>query len=137
MVLGSSRSEIALRKSLGGAVTLGCASLCFAPAWSMRILLSLDDVRNAIRSILEYLGGHGIGVLVAVLILVAGSWGFVALLDEVKEGDTQHFDDWAVRTLGRYNDVRWLEEVGRDFTALGGVGLSCRCSRSSSSASCC
>ncbi len=76
---------------------------------------------KALRRILEHLGAHGAAVFVAVLIIVAGTWGFIELLDEVREGDTQNVDEWAVRTLGKYHDVRWLEEIGRDLTALGGV----------------
>jgi undecaprenyl-diphosphatase len=91
--------------------------------YRLAYLVRLAHVRSVVRSIIEYLGSHGIVVLGALLVLVAGTWGFIALLDEVKEGDTQHFDDWAVRTLGRYHDIRWLEEVGRDFTALGGVAV--------------
>jgi undecaprenyl-diphosphatase len=76
-----------------------------------------------------WLGRNAIIVLGAMLIVVAGTWGFIALADEVKEGDTQHFDDWAVRSLRRAGDPatpigpRWLPEVGRDITALGGVAV--------------
>ena len=52
------------------------------------------------HNLIDSLGGNGGLVLLAVLIIVAGTWGFIALLDEVKEGDTQHFDDWAIRTVG-------------------------------------
>jgi undecaprenyl-diphosphatase len=76
-----------------------------------------------------WLGKNGIIVLGAMLIVVAGTWGFIALADEVQEGDTQRFDDWAVRSLRRADDParpigpRWLPEVGRDATALGGVAV--------------
>jgi len=45
----------------------------------------------------------------------------------VLEGDTQHFDEWAIRSLRRADDPAtpigpgWLHEVGRDATALGGM----------------
>jgi undecaprenyl-diphosphatase len=81
----------------------------------------------SIRFILDWLGGHGWVVLAAVLVLVAATWAFVELADEVLEGDTQQLDEWAVRAL-RDNEnpldplgPRWLEEAGRDLTALGGV----------------
>ncbi len=69
----------------------------------------------------------GVAVLIAVLAAVAGTWGFIALADEVKEGDTQKFDEWAIRSLRRADDPsvpvgpKWLHEAGRDVTALGGV----------------
>src|SRR5262249_40656487 len=54
-------------------------------------------------------------------------WAFIGLADSVREGDTQSFDERAVRALRRPDDPatplgpRWLHEVGRDLTALGGV----------------
>jgi undecaprenyl-diphosphatase len=68
-------------------------------------------------------------VLIAVLILVLGTWAFIAIADEVREGGTQKFDDWAVRALRQRDNPaipigpRWLHEVGRDITALGGVAV--------------
>jgi undecaprenyl-diphosphatase len=76
-------------------------------------------------------------VMVAMLIVVAGVWAFIALADEVIEGDTQHFDNRVMHLLQRPvtstdRDVAtatlpigppWLREVGRDLTALGGVAV--------------
>jgi len=78
---------------------------------------------------ISWLAGHVNIVLVAVLLIVGGTWGFIALADEVREGDTQRFDDWAVRAMRRADDPsrpigpHWLPEVGRDLTALGGVAV--------------
>jgi undecaprenyl-diphosphatase len=53
--------------------------------------------------------------------------GFAELADQVGEGATQRFDEWAVRAMRRPTDPartigpRWLEEAGRDVTALGSV----------------
>jgi len=82
------------------------------------------------RNILDWLGERGFVVLLAMLLVVGGTWGFIALADEVNEGDTQHFDKliWE-KTLSRTDDPsdtvgpRWLGEVMRDFTALGGVAV--------------
>jgi undecaprenyl-diphosphatase len=79
------------------------------------------------RSLLPWLGEHQHLVLLAVLIAVAGVWGFISLADEVGEGDTQKFDDWAIRALRRADDPAipvgppWLQEAARDITSLGGV----------------
>src|SRR5438094_6956435 len=87
-------------------------------------------IRKTTRTLISFfrwLGGHGVIVLLACLIVIGGTWGFIALADEVKEGDTQRFDDWAVRALRRSDNPaipigpRWLQEAGRDITALGGV----------------
>ena len=87
----------------------------------------LENMFNWFSRVLLWLGGHGNLVLAAVLIVVWGTWGFIALADEVMEGGTQHFDEWAVRSLRRPDDPTrpigpaWMAEVGRDLTALGGV----------------
>jgi undecaprenyl-diphosphatase len=84
-------------------------------------------VSSFFRRIVARFGGHGLLVLTAMLLVVGGTWGFIALADEVVEGDTQKFDDWAIHALRRADNPavpigpRWLEEVGRDITALGGV----------------
>ena len=82
-----------------------------------------------IQSWLDWLGEHTNVVLVGVLLVVLGTWAFIALADEVKEGDTQHFDNWAIRALRRADAPEvpigppWLAEVARDMTALGGVAV--------------
>jgi undecaprenyl-diphosphatase len=75
------------------------------------------------RSLLAWLGSHGEIVIAAALVVVAGTWGFVELLDEVKEGETQQFDEWMIRLLREHEGPSWLQEVGRDLTALGGVAV--------------
>lgn len=65
--------------------------------------------------------------LFSALVVVVGIWGFIELSSEVIEGDTQAFDEWAVRMLRQPNDLsqpigpNWLAEAGRDVTGLGGV----------------
>jgi undecaprenyl-diphosphatase len=68
-------------------------------------------------------------VLLAMLLVVMGIWGFVELADEVLEGTTQEFDTWAVHVLrqpGRPELPRgpqWLAGAGRDITALGSYAV--------------
>jgi len=82
-----------------------------------------------LRSLLEWLGGHGPVVLLAALLVVLGTWAFVEIADEVLEGETQDLDEWAVRRLRKPDNAaepvgpEWLHEVGRDLTALGGVAF--------------
>src|SRR5690349_6947235 len=83
----------------------------------------------SVRRAFAWLGQHGNLFIAAVLLVVGATWGFIALTDEVLEGDTQRFDNWAIRTLRQPNEPltpigpRWLAEVGRDMTALGGVAV--------------
>lgn len=67
--------------------------------------------------------------LAAFALLGGGVWIFAELADEVLEGDTRAFDEQIVLMLRNPADLsdplgpEWLEEMGRDFTALGGVGV--------------
>lgn len=82
-----------------------------------------------LRRAVEFLWGREPIVLLGLLVVLLGSWGFVALSGEVLEGDTQSFDRWAVRSLRHADDLArpigpvWLAEVGRDITALGGIAV--------------
>jgi len=96
--------------------------------------LDYESVRKRSRAWVKYswawVRDHGnFALLLGALIVATGVWGFVELTDEVLEGDTQHFDDWAIKALRRDDNPRipvgptWLHEVGRDMTALGGVAV--------------
>lgn len=66
-----------------------------------------------------------IGLIAALFLVAALALGFGLLAEEVLEGDTSRFDQaviWALRTNGNPADPigpAWLEEMGRDVTALG------------------
>ncbi|HEX8914215.1 MAG TPA: phosphatase PAP2 family protein [Humisphaera sp.] len=91
---------------------------------------------DRIRGLFGWAGSSGNLVLGAVLVIVAGTWGFIKLADEVVEGETQAFDERVMTQLRAPNpdagkpaaDVvplgpRWLQEAGRDVTGLGGVAV--------------
>lgn len=65
----------------------------------------------------------------ALVVLGLGVFAFIGIADEVREGDTLRFDRWlllALRAPGDPGDPlgpSWLEEMFRDFTALGGSGV--------------
>jgi undecaprenyl-diphosphatase len=68
--------------------------------------------------------------LILILVLLAGGvWAFIELADEVIEGKTHAIDEAILLMLRSPLDPSdplgpgWLEELGRDFTALGGVGV--------------
>ncbi|MDH3473095.1 MAG: phosphatase PAP2 family protein [Rhodospirillales bacterium] len=81
------------------------------------------------QGLLSWLGGHDLATLVLVFLLAGAVWGFAELADEVFEGETGGFDRWLILALRNPADIAdplgpaWLEEMGRDFTALGGVGV--------------
>ena len=70
-----------------------------------------------------------LALVTAVLAIAGGLWGFVELTDEVFEGETRAFDEAVLLALRNPADHSeplgppWLEEMARDATALGGVGL--------------
>jgi undecaprenyl-diphosphatase len=75
----------------------------------------------------DWIGGHPLGLQLGLLVVVVSIWGFVAIADEVMEGETLKFDDWVLVSLRQANHParpigpRWLAEMARDVTALGGV----------------
>ena len=68
-------------------------------------------------------------MLAAMLAVAAGLLAFVMLAAEVTEGETRAFDTFLLLSLRSATDPadpigpRWLEEMMRDFTALGGTGV--------------
>ncbi|MFP4054507.1 MAG: phosphatase PAP2 family protein [Phycisphaerae bacterium] len=68
--------------------------------------------------------------VLAALILAAGAiWVFAEIADEVLEQETRAFDRTVLLAMREADDPadprgsRSIEEMGRDFTALGGVGI--------------
>ncbi len=64
-------------------------------------------------------------VLLTILIVAAGLWGFLTLAGEVREGDTKAFDSTVLLALRNPADLSdpigpgWFESIARDVTALG------------------
>ncbi|WP_136068678.1 phosphatase PAP2 family protein [Modicisalibacter radicis] len=80
-------------------------------------------------SLLARFGRYELAVLLCVSVLSGGVWGFVELADAVMEGETQSIDESLLLSLRNPADHSdplgpgWVEEIGRDFTALGGVAV--------------
>ncbi|QEG37217.1 phosphatase PAP2 family protein [Bythopirellula goksoeyrii] len=86
------------------------------------------NFRKPLRHLVGWIGGREPVVLLLLLALAAGTWAFIEIAGEVLEGDTQAFDTWMVRAMRKTDDPAtqigppWVQEMGRDATALGGVG---------------
>lgn len=78
-------------------------------------------MHKRIKSTIDWLGSFGVLVYAAVLVVVLGTWGFIALSDEVREGDTGRFDGRVNRWIYQHRGPTWVQEAGRDLTAFGGV----------------
>lgn len=88
--------------------------------------------RNLVRHftwLIGWLRDLDLVVLVALLVLAAGLWIFLAVADLVEGGRTQGWDE---RLLLAFRDPqnrsvplgpKWFREVARDLTALGGVAV--------------
>lgn len=67
--------------------------------------------------------------LILLVLIAGGIWLFAELAEEVAEGETAVIDRTILLALREPDDLsdplgpRWAEEAGRDFTALGGVGV--------------
>lgn len=95
----------------------------------MKYLKKTKHVGRQGLSMLARLGRNEFVALLCVLVVSGGVWGFIELADEVSEGETQSIDErvlLALRNPADHTDPLgpdWAEELGRDFTALGGVGV--------------
>ena len=84
---------------------------------------------HIVSKAIDWLGGHELTVLLALLVIVVGTWGFIELADKVREGDTQTLDDRIFLAFRSPNDLKkpigpeWMHELGRDVTALGGYAV--------------
>jgi undecaprenyl-diphosphatase len=78
---------------------------------------------------LLWMGRHELGVVLSVFGLAAGAWVFIEVADDVTEGDTRALDRSLVLAMRNPQNSAdplgpgWVEEVGRDLTALGGFAF--------------
>ena len=89
----------------------------------------LPAARRVAGGVRDWLARQEGIALVAMLAVAAGLFAFAELADAVVEGDTRAFDEFVLLGLRSATDPsdplgpRWLEEMMRDFTALGGTGV--------------
>jgi undecaprenyl-diphosphatase len=75
------------------------------------------------------LARHELIPLILLVLIAGGIWLFAELAEEVGEGETEAVDRAILLALREPNDLSdplgpaWLEESGRDFTALGSIGV--------------
>ena len=66
-------------------------------------------------------------ILLSAVAILAMTWIFAVLANEVREGDTRQFDEWVLNALrqdadkSRLRGPRWLAFGAEDITALGGA----------------
>lgn len=88
--------------------------------------LSPSDLRERLHG---WMGTGGLGLLATLLGLVALGLGFIELSDEVREKETQQFDERVLLALRQPGHPEqplgplWLAEAARDVTSLGSVAV--------------
>lgn len=86
------------------------------------------NIRRAAEFLLQRVKNIEPVALVVLALGIACLWGFIEIAEEVLEGDTQAFDQWMVQALRDPENLAeplgptWMQEMGRDATALGGLG---------------
>ena len=86
--------------------------------WQGRIVRGWGWIRN-----------QDLVVLLLTLVLAAGTWGMVELVDEVFEGETREVDERLIMAMRSADDPGdplgpgWFEEGMRDLTALGSMAV--------------
>lgn len=89
----------------------------------------MRDRQGPLRSAVHWLSENAGASLMILMLIVGAIWGFVELADEVMEGETDAIDRMLLLALRNPDDLadplgpHWLEELGRDLTALGGIGI--------------
>jgi len=84
---------------------------------------------TGLRRILRWLGTHELGTLVVFGTLAGSALFFIELASEVSEGDVDSVDRTLLLALRNPDNIAdplgppWLEEMGRDMSALGGVAV--------------
>jgi undecaprenyl-diphosphatase len=92
-------------------------------------LVMLTFFRTWSRWIIDWLGSTDLLLLVSLLVLVTGLWGFFQLAEAVRAGETQRLDERILLALRDPSNPAvpigpaWAGEVGRDLTALGGIAF--------------
>lgn len=91
--------------------------------------MSPPIAEEKLRGLLRWVGRHELGFHVASFALASGLFVFAKVASEVEEGELSSFDRALLLSLRSSTDLAdpigpgWLEEMGRDFTGLGGTGV--------------
>lgn len=82
-----------------------------------------------IRNWLKRPGRREWMVLITLLFLAGAAWVFLELVDYISDGETHVLDEQLLLSMRNADDLsdpigpKWVEELGRDITALGGMGI--------------
>jgi undecaprenyl-diphosphatase len=86
-------------------------------------------IRDVWRAALQFIGRHELGTPLALGLTAVAALSFIQIADEVREGEADAIDRAILLAFRDARDLsdpigpRWLEELGRDLTALGGTAV--------------
>ncbi|MDD5206136.1 MAG: phosphatase PAP2 family protein [Desulfobacterales bacterium] len=89
-------------------------------------------LNKAVRNVVDWIHRlhlDELPALVILLLVVGGVWSFTEIAFEIMEGGTQDFDKRLILAMRDPADLSdpigpfWVEELGRDVTALGSIGV--------------
>lgn len=88
--------------------------------------LGMISHHNPVIKLMLWIGNRELAVLIALFFIMASLWGFTLLTGIALENHPHEFDRALLLSMRNAADVSdpigpgWAEEIGRDFTALGG-----------------
>ncbi len=91
--------------------------------------MPLRNPKEVIKQGVDWLQRRELMILIVAASVSAALWAFLELADEVNEQETMEIDRMillALRNPADHTDPLgpgWIEEMVRDFTALGGIGV--------------
>ena len=86
-------------------------------------------MQRRFRNFLEKSGLNEAGILLIVLAVLAGTLIFISIANDVVEGETQHFDNYILKSLREPGDVSqpifpdWVTNAMEDITSLGSATI--------------
>lgn len=88
--------------------------------------LGMISHRNPLIKLMLWIGNRELAVLIALFLIMASLWGFAFLTGIALNNAPHEFDRALLLSMRNAADLSdpigpgWAEEIGRDFTALGG-----------------
>jgi undecaprenyl-diphosphatase len=87
--------------------------------------MNKSHIAPFLKSMRSYLAARDLSILLVLLIMIAGSWGFIEIADAFLEGEAERFDLAVLKSMRTAEDPsnpkgpEWLFLFMRDITALG------------------
>ncbi len=88
----------------------------------MRVQYSPSIVKQTFKRFIDFLAGHGAGMLAAMLLMILGTLAFIAITNYVSSGRANHFDRRVITYFRDHHGPGIVEDIATDITAMGGPG---------------